>query len=344
MSITIKHLDGPLKGKTQEFDDTVGTILVGRSREAQVTYPEERIEIHGEHLKLVHGNDGQYAIELARSCDVEIDGKPAETGMAVASGSVITVGVGGPSFKVVLPGVTIKHLEGPLAGQHQYFPATIETIVFGRPPQKTDVSYPANYTKVGRLHFSLKQKELGDYCVELTPNHYVEIDGVQADNGALVPSGSTFRLGDDNGPTFRVTIEKPKGAGAVTEVNKPQTPVRTELKRSKKFVGYALGALAAVLLSLVGFTIYRDWKYEQSLAELTTDLAAADAKLSALAEKDIPGSAQAALQAAVYLVAKKEGGDVIGQATAWAFAPDKLATNAHVTEGWGSTESRDQGP
>ena len=59
--------------------------------------------------------------------------------MTVPSGSIVTVGVGGPSFEIVLPGVTIEHLEGPLAGQHQYFPATIETIVFGRPPQKTDL-------------------------------------------------------------------------------------------------------------------------------------------------------------------------------------------------------------
>jgi hypothetical protein len=34
----------------------------------------------------------------------------------------------------------------------------------------------------------------------------------------------------------------------------------------------------------------------------------------------------------VYLVARKDAGAEIGQATAWAFAPDQLATNAHVAD------------
>ena len=65
--------------------------------------------------------------------------------------------------------------------------------------------------------------------------------------------------------------------------------------------------------------------------------------MSELAKKDIPDSAREALLAAVYLVAKIEGDNKIGQATAWAFSSDKpganapetgtikLATNAHVT-------------
>ena len=61
--------------------------------ERRLHIPRERIEVHGEHLKLVRSSDGHYTIELAGSRDVEIDGKPAETGMAMPSGSVITVGV-----------------------------------------------------------------------------------------------------------------------------------------------------------------------------------------------------------------------------------------------------------
>ena len=159
MSITIRHLDGPLKGDPTKgevsFGDETRSILIGRAAEAEISYPEECIAVDGEHLRLNREADGSYTIELPGSCDVEIDGKPAETGDPVTSGSVITVGEGGPRFEVLLPGITIKHLAGPLAGTQQFFPDSVDTITFGRPPETTDVAYPEDYTKVGRFHFSL---------------------------------------------------------------------------------------------------------------------------------------------------------------------------------------------
>ena len=161
MSITIKHLSGPLTGETV-FDDSTNTILVGRAPSAQIVYPEECIEVDGEHVKLVRDPaSGGYTIELVGSCDVELDGKTAETGMEIIPGSVITVGLGGPRFACFPSGVMVKHIDGPLAGQQQYFPSGVEVITFGRPPDKTDVSYPGDYTKVGRTHFSLKKNNLG---------------------------------------------------------------------------------------------------------------------------------------------------------------------------------------
>ena len=159
MSITIKHLDGPLKGDPTKgevsFGDETRSILIGRAAEAEISYPEECIAVDGEHLRLNREADGSYTIELPGSCDVEIDGKPAETGDPVTSGSVITVGEGGPRFEVLLPGITIKHLAGPLAGTQQFFPLSTAKIVFGRPPEKTDVAYPG-ITPWSAVHFSLR--------------------------------------------------------------------------------------------------------------------------------------------------------------------------------------------
>ena len=53
--------------------------------------------------------------------------------------------------------------------------------------------------------------------------------------------------------------------------------------------------------------------------------------LTEIAENRSTKSAQETLQKAVYLVAKINGDNRIGEATAWAFGPDTLATNAHVT-------------
>ncbi len=94
---------------------------------------------------------------------------------------------------------------------------------------------------------------------------------------------------------------------------------------------YALGSLAALLLALGGWDYYRDIQHQQDIARLATDLSAAGDRVSANAAEEIQGAASKALNA-VYLVARKEGANETGQATAWAFEPDRLATNAHVTE------------
>jgi hypothetical protein len=344
MSITIKHLSAPLSGETV-FDDNIATILIGRAPGAQIVYPEECIEVDGQHVKLVRDPaSGAYTIELVGSCDVELDGKTAETGMEIIPGSIITVGLGGPRFACFPSGVIIKHVDGPLAGEQQYFADGVKTITFGRPPETTAVSYDKDYTKVGRHHFNLARNAQGDYRVELTPDHYVALNGLEADDGALVKSGDTIRLGGDEGPSFTVTIEKPKKAGVVTEKNKVQTPVRREVQETKievqdtkkklddatKRAAYAMAVVFAAVAGLGGVMWHQHRQYEQNLARLAAGLAAADAKVSELAEDKIPDSAQKALRAAVYLIARKVDGK--GMATAWAFGKDQLATNAHVAK------------
>jgi hypothetical protein len=318
MSITIKHLTGPLKGETA-FDDNTAAILIGRAPSAQIVYPEERIEVDGEHVRLVRDPaNGAYTIELVGSCDVELDGKPAETGMKIVPGSVIGVGADGPTFACFPSGIVIKHIDGPLAGQQQYFPDGVKTITVGRPPNSTDVSYPKDYTEVGRAHFSLRRTEQGDYKVELT-DLYVEIDGVEADEDELVPSGSTVRLYGDEGPSFTVTSEKPKKAGLVTKKNKVRKRVRQEAQEANQGAQQAnqevrqtrkqgmLTALVLVgLIALVGSVPGYRWMHQEWVKDRVL--------------------------ASVYLVVRKSPSGDTAEATAFVIGPGTFATNAHVTE------------
>ena len=332
MSITIRHLDGPLKGDPDNcekiFGDETNSILIGRATGAQVVYPEECIAVDGEHLRLNREADGGYTIELCGSCDVEIDGEPAETGAKVASGSIIRVGVEGPSFEVVLPGISIRHGEGPLAGQRQYFSDSMKSITFGRPPEKTDVAYPEDYTKVGRFHFTLKRMDSGNYVVELTPGHYVEINKEPAKNQSTVKSGSKFRLGDAKGPSFDVLIEQPAKKGAVTEENYEPPSEFSLIKQLQRVAA----VLFVMLLAGGALFFYRDWQHGKEVNRLAADIAKTDDQLTELAKHAIPQSAQNALQQAVYLVAEVGRKNDDGKATAWAFGPNMLATNAHVTK------------
>jgi len=229
--------------------------------------------------------------------------------------------------------ITIKHHDGPLKGEQQHFDDSVTTIMFGRDREEAQIVYPPEYDVVGRRHFELRRTKAGDYSVELFGKRYVEIDGNPADNGTPVKSGSTFRLGRKDGPSFKVEIGAPAIKGlAVTGEQGDMPTLGERLRRVGKYGRMGFGAVAVLLLVIGGYSYYVQTKHEQALALLKQDLVLAKAAASERAEKEFSDAALEKLEAAVYLVAKKEGESDKAEGTAWAFAPDKLATNAHVTQ------------
>lgn len=101
MSITIKHLDGPLKGETNEFGDGVATILIGRQADCQIVYPAEYTIIGKTHCQLERQVSGDYCLRLLGEHYVEIDGSPADNLARVPNGATLRLGdhKAGPSFK-----------------------------------------------------------------------------------------------------------------------------------------------------------------------------------------------------------------------------------------------------
>lgn len=220
--------------------------------------------------------------------------------------------------------ITIKHLEGPLKGQEQRFDDRVETILFGRDREAAQVIYPSEFTTIGRKHFQLRRMASGDYHTELFGKGYVAIDGVPAENDMLVKSGSEFRLGKKDGPAFRVEIERPKATEELPETGL-QDDMTTATGRLTRRVAAGFGAVVSVLVALFAFNYY-------TRSTLEEQIAAANAAAAARAEKEFSEATLARLEAAVYLVAKDEDGKPLPEATAWAFAPNLLATNAHVTQ------------
>jgi hypothetical protein len=315
MSITIVHLDGPLKDRRNEFGDEVGAVVVGRSAEAQIAYPEECIGVSDEHLVLKRDDAGGYTIELCGADDAEIDGQPAEDGTAVSSGSVIALGAGGPSFEVLLPGLTIKHLDGPLAGKRQYFADSVAKIIFGRSREDAQVVYPPDYAVVGVKHFALNRSPAGDYNIELFGKRYVAVDGKPVINGVPVKSGSVLRLGKSDGPAFKADIANRIGPYVKTEQGEEMPEVGGWLRglslsaerlgtRTRRLA--AGGSVLGVLLGgVIGWTVYEQLHYKWVREHM--------------------------LQS-VYLVVEKNPAGDTAEATAFLIGNGKFATNAHVTE------------
>jgi|RifCSP13_1_1023834.scaffolds.fasta_scaffold29060_2 uncharacterized protein YukE len=100
MSITIKHLDGPLKGE-KDFDDNTSTILVGRQAGCQVVYPAEYVVIGKTHCQIERQISGDYCVKPLGGHYVEIDGVPVDKSAWVPNGSILRLGdeKAGPSFK-----------------------------------------------------------------------------------------------------------------------------------------------------------------------------------------------------------------------------------------------------
>jgi V8-like Glu-specific endopeptidase len=224
--------------------------------------------------------------------------------------------------------ITIKHLTGNLAeGQpkEQTFGDSVDTITFGR-ERDCQIVYAPEYTVVGKRHCQLLRQVTGDYRVNLLGQRYVEINGVPADNSSVVPNGATVRLGDPkDGPSFKVEIAK---QAADLPDTRPQPKVkswRESMTETRRLGTVAASVLALVIAGSITYFMLRTTSLEDQIAQ-------ANAAASARAQKEFSEATLARLEAAVYLVAKQEDQSEEAEGTAWAFAPNLLATNAHVTQ------------
>jgi hypothetical protein len=100
-TVRIIHLSGPLKGRTQDFNGDVKSILFGREQEADVAYPASLTTLGRKHFRLARGDGGFTVALIGSNHNVEVDGNPAEPGVPVRSGAVLRLaGKNGPTFEV----------------------------------------------------------------------------------------------------------------------------------------------------------------------------------------------------------------------------------------------------
>ena len=114
MSITIKHLSGPLTGSPdQTFDDSFDSVVFGRDPEkCQVVYPPDYNVVGKQHFELKRDKAGDYSVGLFGKRYVEIDGTQADVDAPVVTGNVLRLGrKDGPSFKVETAKLKVVGLE-----------------------------------------------------------------------------------------------------------------------------------------------------------------------------------------------------------------------------------------
>ncbi|MEJ0051161.1 MAG: trypsin-like peptidase domain-containing protein [Methylovirgula sp.] len=201
--------------------------------------------------------------------------------------------------------LTIKHVDGPLAGQEQTISDDQAQVNVGRDPDRCQIVYPPDSTIVGRVHCGLLRQPSGDWAVDLYGDHYVEIDGVAAEPRQTIRSGAKIRLGRHNGPSFIANITHAASDDlGMTGAQQKQVSVRRVIRRD---VRVAIGLVALAVFAAVGTLIY-------------------NARLSQQIRQR--------LDRAAFLVEIRHqaGGCPDWDATAWPVSRDLLVTNAHVVD------------
>lgn len=108
MALRITHLDGPLAGQVQEFDNEKERIQIGRvAGDSDVRYPDDYTAVSREHVVLVQG-PGIYRLDLSTAKPVFVNGEPALQDQEI--GGTVELQLGGedgPKLRLeISPGLT----------------------------------------------------------------------------------------------------------------------------------------------------------------------------------------------------------------------------------------------
>ena len=203
------------------------------------------------------------------------------------------------------------------------FPAGIEQVTFGRDPASDLVFPPASQRIVSRKHGRIYRQGSGDYAIEPFGDRYIEVDGYPADRGQPLKDGALVRIGDKDGPVFRVRLESAAGddTGPVTIQRKGQESTGKKLAMTRR---YQLAGLAAILViaGIVG------WMFTRG-SSLESELAALRESTTALAAADFPSTDALRDSAYAVILRDRDGLEQLA-GTAWPYAPGMMVTNAHV--------------
>jgi len=221
----------------------------------------------------------------------------------------------------------ITHVDGPLAGQSQVFGDDKERITFGRLPT-CDVVWPADFTAVGRHHFTLV-RDPGGYSFDLGDNP-VLVDGKDGYEDQHLTGEAEIQLGDERGPRFQVKVVTAAAAAVLgtTQQYKKRATAYEQAQKSKKTLGW-VSAGVVVIAAAVGIALWQVNQIEPvDIAQYTEQI---KKELEIELATTVTPETLAEVRDSVYLVlVRGSDGNEIAAATAWVVGDGVLATNAHV--------------
>ena len=149
--------------------------------------------------------------------------------------------------------IVIRHTTGPLAGKEQRVEALFDRIVFGRDPETCDVIYPADETRVSRLHFRLTRRPPAGWTFDVAPGSHVAMNGRKVASGTPVHDGATIELGQPGGPAFVISEEPARGVLPTTQPQWNGGGRAANMRRIGVVAAFVVLVVAVVVLAILYF-------------------------------------------------------------------------------------------
>lgn len=231
-------------------------------------------------------------------------------------------------------GLQVHFRGGPKAGEITSFDDSVTRITIGREPQRCQVVFPPDDTRVGREHFAV-EREVGRYRLVLNNADVVLLNGRRAVDGQELPDRADIQLGKKGPELVLITTYDGKLPG--TEGRVVERGAATRLLDAERTArsGRRLALLTALVLLLAAPGGYYAWKAIDASINEAVDAVedTTDERLQAVLEKARPS---------IYLVYKRStSGNIDPMATAWSLDPKQgiFGTNSHVAANFRSLRS-----
>lgn len=219
----------------------------------------------------------------------------------------------------------IEIVSGPGAGTVHVFEDDVDVVEIGRDTAHCRVTFPADFTSVGRRHVAIRNSG-GHYGLETNLRNPVLIDGREPFDGEPLEGVHVLQLGED-GPSLKITTSI-DSALPETRIGTAMLSPSQETRRSAGRLRLALWATLALVFVLAGFG---GWLYVERERE-SRQVAELVAKLEKVENTEvIAPSVLRDVAKSVYLVlilSPDSSETPVG--TAWVYDGGVLATNAHV--------------
>ncbi|WP_429925444.1 trypsin-like peptidase domain-containing protein (plasmid) [Agrobacterium vitis] len=224
-------------------------------------------------------------------------------------------------------GLRIEIIEGPGTGKVYEFEDDVEIVEIGRDTTHCQVSFPPDFTMVGRRHVAIRNTG-GHYDLETNLKNPVLIDGREPFDGESLGALQRLQL-TAKGPILEIRTSI-KGALPATDPN-PVTQTASQKYRlsAQRQKWLAAGLAGVVVLGAAGFGYSARSRHNEQvlLAEMAQKIN------SGVDQEVMPTDVLQKVSRSTYLVliAGTEGTETpVG--TAWVYKPGLLATNSHVAE------------
>lgn len=220
--------------------------------------------------------------------------------------------------------IRITNIIGPMLKQSYLFEDE-KMIAVGRDPKQCQITYPADFTSIGRKHFVLEE-DAGRYEIRVNTKNPVFLDGELAEDDIELPDSCTIALGKKDGPSFKVEHIENQELPKTMDYGE-QTEIHTKVKKSRSWIKVAL-----LLILLVGGGFgYQAWQTQQRLDHMNQQASEIFEDIYKTIDTDI-GQLASKWSSSVYLVLLKSENGESPMGTAWVAADNALATNSHVAQ------------